>query len=90
MTDWPYDQAWAEEFLAAEKVAVALPKTGKDAEALAAYTNLAKNMAMSERVKADLLEKASLCAQRFKDYDKAMQLAKRFQWSRFRCTVRCS
>jgi hypothetical protein len=76
VTNWPYDRAWAEEFLAAEKAAVSLAKAGKDAEALAAYTDLAKNMAMSERVKADLLEKASLCAQRLKDYDKAMQLAK--------------
>jgi len=55
---------------------VALDQAGKNAAALAAYTNLAKNMAMSERVKADVLEKASLCAQRLKDYDKAMQLAK--------------
>jgi hypothetical protein len=76
VTDWPYGQAWAEEFLAAEKAAAALAKAGKDAEALAAYTNLAKNMAMSERVKADLLEKASLCAHRLKDYDKAIQIAK--------------
>ncbi len=76
VSDWPYDQAWAEEFLTAEKTAAVLAQEGKDAEALAAYTNLAKNMAMSERVKADLLEKASLCAQRLKDYDKAMQLAK--------------
>jgi tetratricopeptide (TPR) repeat protein len=75
VTDWPYDRAWAEEFLAAEKAAAALVKAGKDAEALAAYTDLAKNMAMSKRVKADLLEKASLCAQRLKDYDKAVQLA---------------
>jgi tetratricopeptide (TPR) repeat protein len=76
VTDWPYDQAWAEEFLAAEKAAAALAEAGKDAEALAAYTNLAKNMAMSERVKADLLEKASFCAPRLKDYDTAMQLAR--------------
>ena len=76
VTDWLYDRAWAEEFLAAEKAAAALAKAGKDAAALAAYTDLAKNMAMSKRVKADLLEAASLCAQRLKDYDKAMQLAK--------------
>jgi hypothetical protein len=76
VTDWPYDQAWAEEFLTAEKAAAALAKDGKDAEALAAYTDLAKNMAMSDRLKSDVLGKASLCAQKLRDYDKAMQLAK--------------
>jgi hypothetical protein len=76
VTDWPYDRAWAEEFLAAEKAAAELAKAGEDAEALAAYADLAENMVMSERVKADLLEKASLCAHRLEDYDKAIQLAK--------------
>jgi tetratricopeptide (TPR) repeat protein len=76
VTDWPYDRAWAKELIASEKASAALAQAGKDAEALAAYVDMAQNMAMSERVRADLLEKASLCAQRLKDYDKAMQLAK--------------
>ena len=76
VAEWPYDRAWAEEFLAAENAAEALAKAGKDAEALAAYTDLLKNLPMSDRLKSDVLEKASLCAQKLKDYDKAMQLAK--------------
>jgi len=76
VTDWPYDQPWAEEFLAAEKAAAVLAQDGKDIAALAAYTDLLRNIAVSKRLKADLLEKASRCAQRLKDYDKAMQLAK--------------
>ena len=47
-----------------------------DAEALAAYADLAANLPMSDRLKADVLEQASLCAGRLKDHRRAMQLAK--------------
>jgi len=74
--DWPYTQAWAAKCFAAQNAAAALAKAGKDAEALAAYTDMLENLPMSDRLKSDVLEKASLCAQRLKDYGKAMQLAK--------------
>ena len=73
---WVYDRAWAKEFVKAADAASALAADGKDAEALAAYTDLAKNLPMSDRLKADVLEKAFLCARRLMDYDRAMQLAK--------------
>lgn len=76
VADRRYDRAWAEKFLTAEKDAAALARDGKDAEALAAYADMLQNIAMSKRLKADVLEKASRCAQRLKDYDKALQLAK--------------
>jgi hypothetical protein len=72
---WPYDLAWAKKFVEAADAASALAADGKDAEALAAYTDLAKNLPTSDRLKADVLEKAFLCARRLKDYDRAMQLA---------------
>ena len=74
--EWPYDRAWAQEFVKASGAADALARAGKDAEALAAYTGLAEKTPMCDRLKADILEKASLCAERLKDYDGAMQLAK--------------
>jgi hypothetical protein len=76
VANWPYDLAWAKEFVEAIGAASALAANGKDAEALAAYTELAKNLPMSDRLKADVLDKAFLCAGRLKDYDRAMQLAK--------------
>ena len=76
VANWLYDRAWAEAFVKAANAAAALVRAGKDAEALAAYTNLAENLPMSDRLKADVLEQASLCAERLKDYDLAMQLAK--------------
>jgi parallel beta-helix repeat protein len=74
--DWPYTQAWAEKFVEARDAAEALAKAGKDAEAFAAYTELLEHLPMSDRLKSDVLEKASLCAQGLKDYGKAMELAK--------------
>jgi hypothetical protein len=75
-TDWPYDRAWAEKFTEAAEAAGALAQAGNDAQALAAYTDLAENLPLSDRLKADVLEKASRCAQRLKRYDQAMQLAR--------------
>ncbi|KPK43259.1 MAG: hypothetical protein AMK72_13575 [Planctomycetes bacterium SM23_25] len=76
-TNWVYDRAWAEKFVKASNAASALARAGRDAEALTAYTNLAENLPLSDRLKADVLEQASSCAGRLKDYDRAMQLAKR-------------
>jgi len=73
---WPYDRAWAEKFTEASKAAAALAQAGRDAQALAAYTSMAEKLPMSDRVRADVLGKASLCAERLKDYDQAMKLAK--------------
>lgn len=75
-TTWVYDRAWAEAVSAATNEAEELTRSGKDAEALAAYADLAAKFRLSERLKADVLEQASLCAGRLKDYDRAMQLAK--------------
>ena len=74
--EWPYDRAWAEKFVAASDAADALARAGKNAEALAAYIDMPKKMPMCDRLKSDILEKASLCAQRLKNYDRAMALAK--------------
>ena len=74
--NWVYDRAWAKNFVEAADAASALAADGKDAEVLAAYIDLAKNLPMSDRLKADVLEKAFLCARRLKDYGRAMQLAK--------------
>jgi len=76
VANWVYDRTWAKKFVEAADAASALAADGKDAEALAAYTDLAKNLPMSDRLKADVLEKSFLCARRLKDYDRAMQLAK--------------
>jgi tetratricopeptide (TPR) repeat protein len=76
VTDWPYDRAWADEFLAATDAADALVEAGKDAEALAAYSKLLADTPMSDRLRSDVLEKASRCAQRLEQYDRAIELAK--------------
>ena len=76
VTNWVYDRAWAEAVIKAANAASALARAGRDAEALAAYTNLAKTLPLSDRLKADVLEQASLCAGRLKEYGRAMQLAK--------------
>jgi hypothetical protein len=76
VTKWVYDRAWAEAVIKATNAASALVKAGKDAEALTAYTNLAANLPLSDRVKAEVLDQASLCANRLKNYDQAMALAK--------------
>ncbi|MBN1419395.1 MAG: hypothetical protein JXP34_11505 [Planctomycetes bacterium] len=76
VAEWPYDRAWAEGYVEASAAASALVQAGKDAEALAAFTELAAKLPLSERLKAHVLEQASLCAQRLKDYDRAMRIAK--------------
>lgn len=76
LTDWPYNVAWADKVLAARKAADELVKSGKDAEALTAYTNMVASMPMGDRLKTDLLDQAALCANRLKQYDQAMALAK--------------
>ncbi len=75
-TAWPYDQAWAEKFTAATSKAQVLMKAGRNAEALAAYSALVEKLPMGDRLKSDVLEQASLCAERIKGYSQAMQLAK--------------
>ncbi len=74
--DWAYDVAWADKVIAAEKAAKELVKSGKDAEALAAYANLAAIVPMPDRLRSDALQQASFCAGRLKDSVRAMELAK--------------
>ncbi len=76
LTDWPYDVAWADKVLVAEKAAEELVKAGKDAEALTAYTDLAAITPLNDRLKTEFLDQAALCANRLKNYDQAMALAK--------------
>lgn len=72
---WIYDAKWAKEIMAATNAAWELAKTGKEAEALAAYTNIAATMPMCDRLRSEIFEQASLCANRMKDFNRAMQLA---------------
>ena len=76
------DDSWSEigghgraDYLSDRKAALALVQAGKDAEALTAFTNMAGNVA-SEIQKSDALELAAECANRLKQYDKALELAK--------------
>lgn len=77
VTNWPYNHAWAENFMQADEAAVALEVAGNDADALAAYTNMVNSLSMSDRLKSDVLKKASFCAQRLNEYGLAMELAER-------------
>jgi hypothetical protein len=72
---WPYTRDWAQRVNAAEDAAAALAKSGQELQAVAAYEALAASTPMPERLKAHLLEQASLAAQRAKDHDLAMKLA---------------
>lgn len=74
---WPYDVVWAEEFSALTHAAEALAQAGRNAEALLAYTNMAATIAMSDRLLADVLDQAALCADRLGDDGVAMTLAAR-------------
>lgn len=73
---WPYDRQWAEEIAGRLDAAEALVESGKDAEALAAYTELAGKRPMTDRLKTDVLDRAAECAARLKNYERAMELAK--------------
>jgi hypothetical protein len=75
-TPWAFNRAWAEAVTAAMDSAAARVKAGNDAEALAAYVRLIAAQPMPDRVKAEALAEASRCAQRLKDYDQAIKLAK--------------
>jgi hypothetical protein len=72
---WPYDRVWAEAFSKVMKDAEALVKAGKDAEALTAYNTMAIKTRMCDRLKTEVLDKASRCAYRLKNYGQAIALA---------------
>ncbi len=63
------------DYLSDRKAALALVQAGKDAEALTAFTNMAGS-APSDLQKSDALEQAAGCANRMKQYDRALELAK--------------
>jgi len=73
--EWPYDAAWAARILEAAGSADKLAEEGRNAEALVAYTAISQKFAMSDRLKTDVLEKASRCAERMKNYAQALKLA---------------
>ena len=75
-TNWEYNVAWATNVLARQQAARALLKAGNDAAALPAFTNLAVLAKGNLRLKSDFLEQAALCANRLKNYDQALALAK--------------
>jgi len=75
--DWPYDKAWADAVLARLRAAEALVRDGKDARALAVYTELARRTPMGDRLKSDVLGRAAWCADRMNHYADAMALAGR-------------
>ncbi len=63
------------DYLSDRKAALALVQAGSNTEALAAFTNMAAN-ASSEPQKSDALAQAFWCADRMKQYDRALELAK--------------
>ncbi len=63
------------DYLADRRAALALVQAGKNDEALTAFTNMAGSAA-SELQKSDSLEQAAGCANRLKQYDRALDLAK--------------
>ncbi|MFA7157998.1 MAG: right-handed parallel beta-helix repeat-containing protein, partial [Kiritimatiellia bacterium] len=74
LTNWVYDVAWADDVLAKKNAAFDLVAAGKDADAIIALTNMAV-MPMHGRLKSELLEKAAYCANRLKQYDRAIAIA---------------
>jgi tetratricopeptide (TPR) repeat protein len=74
VTNWVYDVAWAKDILERKKAADDLAGSGNYAGAIGAYTAMT-NLPMQDRLKAELLEKASLCALKQKQYDQALSIA---------------
>ena len=67
--------AWAD-YVSDREAAVALLRGGKAESAFAAFTKLAET-AVSDYQKSDALEQAALCADRLKQFDRALELAKK-------------
>ena len=63
------------DYLSERSAALALVQAGKNDEALTTFTNMAGS-ASSELQKSDALEQAAWCANRLKQYDRALELAK--------------
>ena len=63
------------DYLSDRKAALALVQAGSNTAALAAFTNMAAS-ASSELQKSDALAQAFWCADRLKQYDQALELAK--------------
>lgn len=72
---WPYTLAWATDFVADRDAAEAFEAAGQDANALAAYNDMLADHPMCDRLKSEILTRASLCAERLNDYTQATQLA---------------
>ena len=63
------------DYLSDRSAALALVQSGKNDEALTMFTNMAGSAA-SDLQKSDALEQAAGCANRLKQYDRALELAK--------------
>ncbi len=63
------------DYLSERSAALALVQAGRNPEALTAFTNMAASAA-SALQKSDALEQAAGCANRLKQYDRALELAK--------------
>jgi len=64
------------DYISDREVAMALVRAKKDAEALSAFVKMAEGADLDAQ-KADALEQAAMCAHRMKNFDTAMELAKR-------------
>lgn len=64
------------DYVADRRAAVKLADSGKVEEAMAAFVKMAEGPA-SDFQKSDALEQATLCANRLKQYDRAMELAEK-------------
>ncbi|MBN1442923.1 MAG: hypothetical protein JXA90_09445, partial [Planctomycetes bacterium] len=73
---WPYDKGWAARVKERMTAAEELAKVGENAQAVAAFTSLAREMPMSDRLRTDVLDRAARCAARATDYARAMEIAK--------------
>jgi len=75
--DWPYDEEWAASVQSRMNAAQAFCDAGEAAKAVAAYADLAENARLSERLRTQVLDRAAECAAGGKDYQRALELAKR-------------
>jgi tetratricopeptide (TPR) repeat protein len=74
LTNWVYNVAWANDVLARKKAADDLFSAGNYAGALEACTAMT-NMPMHNSLKSELLQKAAICANSLKQYDRAINIA---------------
>lgn len=75
--DWPFTRDWAERVVASMRAAQAHEDAGRHDQALAAWLNLVETHPLPERLEAEALDRAALCAEALGDHDHALELAER-------------